>query len=106
MIAFAAHAIMPLYVNELEYWSAIGHAEHAKRAIHRGVDVNHASSEGYGPLHAAAENGHLLIIEALLRAGANPRVATDGGDKPSDLARRAGHETVLRRLLRAEAECN
>lgn len=97
---------MPIYVNELEYWSALGFADRATQTIHRGTDVNFASSGGYAPLHAAAENGHISVIEALLRAGANPRAATHDGEKPSDLARRAGHEHALKRLLRAEAEAN
>src|SRR5688572_28629644 len=97
---------MPIYVNELEYWSALGFADRAAQTIRSGLDVNFASSGGYAPLHAAAENGHMGVIEALLRAGANPRAATDDGEKPSDLARRAGHIDVLERLLRAEAEAN
>lgn len=97
---------MPIYVNELEYWSALGFADRAKQTIRKGLDVNHASSGGYAPLHAAAENGHLSVIEALLGAGANPFAATDDGEKPSDLARKAGHARVAERLLRAEAETN
>jgi uncharacterized protein len=97
---------MPIYVNELEYWSALGFADRAQQTIRRGLDVNHASSGGYAPLHAAAENGHMGVIEALLRAGANPKAATDDGETPSDLARKAGHAHVVERLMRAEAETN
>ena len=54
-----------------------------------------------GPLHEAARQGHLQIVEMLLDAGANPRRPDAKGRTPLDLAAAQGHTAIVERLERA-----
>ena len=56
----------------------------------------------YTALHAAAEAGHLSIVQLLLKKGANPCVREPNGSTASQLARNAGHTEVADLLNRAE----
>lgn len=53
------------------------------------VGVRAADGSGRSPLHAAAEQGHIGIVEDMLRAGANPCVADWDGATPEVLAKNA-----------------
>ena len=57
----------------------------------------------YTALHAAAEAGHLSIVQLLLKKGANPCVRDPNGRTASRLARAAGHTEVADFLACAEA---
>src|SRR2546423_8029667 len=55
------------------------------------------------PLHLAAEGGHIEVVEALLKAGANLD-AQEGGDRtPLHRAAEGRHIEVVDALLKAEA---
>jgi ankyrin repeat protein len=55
--------------------------------IEAGADPNAAAAGGVTPLHRAVRNRCSAAVEALLRAGADPRLQNDRGSTASDLAR-------------------
>jgi ankyrin repeat protein len=55
--------------------------------IGAGADPNAAAAGGVTPLHRAVRNRCSAAVEALLRAGADPRLPNDRGSTASDLAR-------------------
>jgi hypothetical protein len=57
--------------------------------IGAGADPDATALGGVTPLHRAVRNRCSAAADALLRAGADPRVANDRGSTPYDLARRA-----------------
>ena len=54
-------------------------------------------------LHAAAQAGHLEIVQLLLKKGANPCVKDQNGRTAYQLAHASGHVEVADFLVRAEA---
>lgn len=82
-------------------------------ALHRAVHANNVSctltllaaaanpnvpcSIGMTPLHWAAINGHELIVEALLSAGADPLAQTNAGNTPMDLVFEEMEESQIER---------
>lgn len=54
--------------------------------IAAGADPNAAAAGGVTPLHRAVRNRCSAAVEALLRAGADPRLQNDRGSTASDLA--------------------
>jgi ankyrin repeat protein len=55
--------------------------------IGAGADPNATAAGGVTPLHRAVRNRCSAAVEALLRAGADPRLPNDRGSTASDLAR-------------------
>jgi Ankyrin repeats (many copies)/Ankyrin repeat len=54
--------------------------------VEAGADPNAAAAGGVTPLHRAVRNRCSAAVEALLRAGADPRLPNDRGSTASDLA--------------------
>jgi ankyrin repeat protein len=82
-------------------WAAISNrTEVARLLIERGADVNHADTKGMTPLLYAAsiDFGDSAMIDALLKAGANPKAKTREGLTAAALASKYGHAHVTGHL--------
>ncbi|MEU0558143.1 ankyrin repeat domain-containing protein [Dactylosporangium sp. NPDC006015] len=81
---------------------ALGSLDHARmlpRLLALGLDVHARTNTGDTPLHAAARSSSDAaadLVEALLRAGADPRAVNHRGQHPADLAGTPEAAAVLR----------
>ena len=73
-----------------------------QRLLRHGADPSLAGSDGRTPIHLAAAQGSLELIELFLRAGALPSVTDRAGRTPIDDAREAGHASAVARLEEAQ----
>lgn len=53
--------------------------------INKGIDINMQTSEGYTLLHIAADQNNLVMVEKLLRAGAQPNIRSQSGSTAADM---------------------
>ena len=65
-----------------------GNLKKVKQSVLEGVDINKVSQYNGGetPLHIAAQNGHLSIVEFLIKSGADINKSRNCGKTP-DLIR-------------------
>jgi ankyrin repeat protein len=59
---------------------------------------------GYTSLHAAAQGGHLEVVQALVKYGASVNCKNDDGDIPLILAVRGTHAEIIDYLLKAGSD--
>jgi len=79
-----------------------GHVAMAEYLLEQGCDINHANINGGNtPLHIAALNNHLEVVQLLLRWGAKIDVRNNDGHTPADLATQHGHDAIAD-AIRAE----
>lgn len=78
-----------------------GHLELARKLIERGADVN---KTGWTPLHYAATNGHLPVIELLLEQHAYIDAESPNGSTPLMMAAHYGTPAAVKLLLEAGAD--
>jgi ankyrin repeat protein len=71
-----------------------------------GIQVNQQDIWGQTALMKASENGHLAIVKALLKAGANPNITDPYGLTALMMAAENGQTEVVSTLLKAEADAN
>lgn len=69
--------------------------------LKNGANPNVRENRGFTPLHAAAENGDVEMIHALIFAGADLHAKSDDGRLPLDLAQTNGHKDAVK-VLKAE----
>lgn len=74
----------------------------ARQLVQAGANVNATQRHGYTPLHSAAQNDDVGLVDLLVEHGASRHARTDDGRTPADLAEAAGHPMLARRL-RADA---
>ncbi len=68
--------------------------------LQAGCKVSHTDNEGNTALHLASSNGQLSILEALLKAGANPEACNHCGKTPLILAATYQHVKCVETLVR------
>ncbi|CUS23994.1 LAQU0S13e00914g1_1 [Lachancea quebecensis] len=78
----------------------------AKRLIQEGYNVNDQDNAGNSPLHEAALNGHLNIVQLLLHNGADVNIQSHEPVKDTPLIDAAanGHLKVVKLLLKYNAD--
>ena len=91
-----AHDESPLMMAALK-----GHTEIARRLIEKDADVN---KTGWTPLHYAATNGHLAIIELLLEHHAYIDAESPNGTTPLMMAAHYGTPAAVKLLLESGAD--
>lgn len=78
-----------------------GELELARRLIARGADVN---KPGWTPLHYAATNGHLEVMELLFANNAYIDAESPNGTTPLMMAAQYGSTAAVKRLLEEGAD--
>ena len=91
--------------NELLLQCRENNAGKVERLLQKPCDPNCRGGIDYhAPIHAAAAEGHLLIVRLLLEAGADKDSATTNGATALYGAAHNGHSEVVQCLLEADAE--
>ncbi|MBI2770748.1 MAG: ankyrin repeat domain-containing protein [Burkholderiales bacterium] len=80
-----------------------GHLDLARKLVARGADVN---KTGWTPLHYAATNGHLAIIDLLLENHAYIDAESPNGSTPLMMAAQYGSPEAVKLLLEAGADAS
>jgi ankyrin repeat protein len=81
--------------------AAWGKAEMVDLLVQRRPELlNACAARRKTPLHAAAENGHLAVVERLLRHGADASAADEEGKTALDRAREAQDSAIVEALGR------
>lgn len=68
------------------------------------INVNAQDDNGLTPLMCATRNGHLNVVQYLIKEGANPNIKNNEGKTALDLAEENRHEEVAEFLRRAGAK--
>ena len=71
--------------DKIRYAIGIKDNETALAEINKGIDINMQTSEGYTLLHIAADQNNLVMVEKLLRAGAQPNIRSQSGSTAADM---------------------
>ncbi|KAJ8713265.1 hypothetical protein PYW07_013635 [Mythimna separata] len=69
-------------------------------------DMNQGDDHHFSPLHWACKEGHLKIVEMLIRRGARINVTNMGDDTPLHLAAAHGHRPIVQLLLQNRVDVN
>eukprot|EP00750_Incisomonas_marina_P000481 INCI10392.2.p1 GENE.INCI10392.2~~INCI10392.2.p1 ORF type:complete len:473 (-),score=92.41 INCI10392.2:242-1660(-) len=75
-----------------------------RRLLDAKTSVNCTEADGDTPLHVAAGNGHMELVQLLLAAKASMTIADRGGHLPEDDALDEGHEVIYRFLRETRGE--
>lgn len=72
-----------------------GHMSLIGMFIYRGIDVSKVCRGEHNALIRACANNHAEVVNILVSHGADPTVATPGGDTPLSTAQKRGnHDTI------------
>jgi ankyrin repeat protein len=75
-----------------------------KKLLERGANVNAQDNDGDAPLHGAAQNGNVELIDLLIDKGADPNLKNKLGGTPLMWAAVYGHEDAARWLIEHGAD--
>mmetsp|Transcript_20794 Transcript_20794/g.32575 ORF Transcript_20794/g.32575 Transcript_20794/m.32575 type:complete len:217 (+) Transcript_20794:169-819(+) len=96
-------------LNE-DLWEAAetGNDGKVEQLLEKGAEVNSASDEPgkKSALHLAATQGHALVVDRLLAAGADPNLPSEFGSTALHFASAYGHVIVINYLLQYGADIN
>ena len=87
-----------LKATPLQSAAAARHTKIVEMLLKYRANPNVQEQGGYTALHAAAQNGDLETIRALLYGGADLTLRSDDGKTPLDLALKAGHSEAAKLL--------
>ena len=76
-----------------------GNIELLQKWIIGGVDINSADYDRRTPLHIAAADGKIEIVQLLLSNGGNPALEDRWGNSATSEAQNKNHQAVLEELL-------
>jgi uncharacterized protein len=88
-VASNAMKVMPLHSA-----ASARNLEAARLLLEHGAPINARQQGGWAAIHAAAQNGDRVLVELMLKSGADPTVANDEGKTPAAVAREKGHEEI------------
>ncbi|KAL6077642.1 Cytohesin-4 [Balamuthia mandrillaris] len=96
----------PNTTTTLHYCAINGHTECLSLILtkHKRLDVNITDKEGATPLHKAAFFGHLLLVDLLIKCGADVSTQDEEGATPLHKAAFSGKVTCVNYLLQAGAD--
>ena len=66
----------------------LGRLDFVRALLEAGADVQRRGQFGYTALHAAAQGGHLDVVQELVRRGASVNCKNNDGDIPLILGKR------------------
>jgi len=72
----------------------LGRRDIVRLLIDAGADIQKRGQFGYTALHAAAQNGHLDVVQALVKYGASVNCKNDDGDIPLILGKITKKKTI------------
>jgi hypothetical protein len=94
----------PEAVRAMFYAIEKNNVPYAQRVLSMNFDPNLHHENGYTPLTYAALRGNLQMVEAFLKGGADPALATHDGETAVELALRAGHTAIADLLKRVRQD--
>lgn len=68
------------------------------------INIDAQDDNGLTPLMCATRNGHLNVVQYLIKEGANPNIKNNEGKTALDLAEENRHEEVAEFLRKAGAK--
>jgi uncharacterized protein len=90
------------------HWAARqGDVDLTRMLVYAGANVRAVTRlGGYTPLLMASERGYASVMDVLLKAGSDPKIATSSGTTPLMLAAASGRTDAIRLLLDKGADVN
>lgn len=82
-----------------------GNLDKMKEIVNQNVNAK-TDKDGVTPLHIAAQEGHVDIVDYLLSNQADPNIKNKDGETPLHLAAQEGHDKIVRSLLSNQADQN
>ena len=100
----AGEPAQELYVANFHRLCLMGDVEGAAALLARAPGLANAEKDGTTPLHAAVRAKSLPLVQALVRAGADPRAANAAGLTPAQAAENDGAATMAAYLFALAAQ--
>ncbi len=106
VLPLSAHETDPT-VSALQVSAARGNVAVVRVLLEAGAEVNWSPPKNPGTaLHRAAQNGHLDVVELLIKSRATPDIPGADNFTPLHIAAQEGHREIVSALLAAGANVN
>lgn len=93
-----------LEITPLMIAAGTGCLENCKVLIKAGASLSKARTDGWGPFHAACEEGHIHVCEYLLSVDKAIASKLSNSRSPLEISAAKGHLKVVRLLLRCDVD--